>query len=79
MPTEFGKVIGLIRADEEDLLLFGERVGIDSHSEGDDFARATAELEKAFRISVVAVGQVSFEIANTVVVFSVRGGSILRF
>ena len=70
--AELGEVIGLIRANEEDLLLFRERVGVDSHGEGGDFPRATAKLKKAPRIGVVAVGQAAFEIANTFGVFSVR-------
>ena len=77
--AELGEVIGLIRANEEDLLLFRERVGVDSHGKGGDFPRAAAEFKKSPRIGVVAVGQAAFEIANTFGVFSVRGGGVVRF
>ena len=79
MLAELGEVIGLIRANEEDLLFFRERVGVDSHGKGGDFPRAAAEFKKSPRIGVVAVGQAAFEIANTFGVFSVRGGGVVRF
>ena len=75
--AELGEFIGLISSNEEDLLFFREWVGVDSHRKGGDFTRAAAELEKAFRVGVVAVRQISCKITNTAGVFSVRGGSVL--